>query len=122
MKKAADLEASTDKHPITPGEILPAGELYGDMLAESEKYADALKQYEKALVRSPNRLNSLWGAAHTAELTGDMGKAFWYYTKFVELTKDAEIEMENVNKAKAFLGMIEKKKEEIKEKKNKQNG
>ncbi|HSG30050.1 MAG TPA: hypothetical protein VLB82_00730 [Thermodesulfobacteriota bacterium] len=121
MKKAADLEATTDKHPITPGEILPASELYGDMLAKSEKYSQALKQYERTLVRSPNRFNSLLGAAQMAELSGDKGKAFWYYTKFVELTKDAEIQLDEVDKAKTFIGMIEKKKTEINNKKNKQS-
>ncbi len=112
MKKAADLESSTDKHPITPGEILPARELYGDMLAMSEKHADALKQYEMALVRSPNRLNSLWGAGHMAELKGDMGKAFWYYSKLVDLTKDAEVRLDSVEKAKSFIAVAEKKKSE----------
>ncbi|NIR65123.1 MAG: hypothetical protein GWN00_10450, partial [Aliifodinibius sp.] len=31
MKEAADTEDSVDKHPITPGHILPARELLGDM-------------------------------------------------------------------------------------------
>ena len=103
MKKAADLESTTDKHPITPGEILPARELYGDMLFESKSYADALKQYEKALIRSPNRLNSLYGAGHSAELSGDIGKARYYYSKLVELTSDADIKMDKVERAKNCL-------------------
>ena len=32
--QAADLEDSTDKHPVTPGQILPAREQYADLLAE----------------------------------------------------------------------------------------
>ncbi len=103
MKKAADLESTTDKHPITPGEILPARELYGDMLFESKSYADALKQYEKALIRSPNRLNSLYGAGHSAELSGDIGKAQYYYSKLVELTSDADIKMDKEERAKNYL-------------------
>jgi len=108
MKKAADLESTTDKHPITPGEILPARELYGDMLFESKSYADALKQYEKALIRSPNRFNSLYGAARAAELAGDVGKAQWYYSKFVELTKEAEIGLDKIENAKLYLASLQK--------------
>jgi len=108
MKKAADLESTTDKHPITPGEILPARELYGDMLFESKSYADALKQYEKALIRSPNRLNSLYGAGHSAELSGDIGKAQYYYSKLVELTKEAEIGLDKIENAKLYLASLQK--------------
>ena len=32
MKEAAGMEDKTDKHGVTPGEVLPARELYGDML------------------------------------------------------------------------------------------
>ena len=34
MRGAAALEASTDKHPVTPGAVLPARELLADLLAE----------------------------------------------------------------------------------------
>ena len=35
MRAAADLEASTEKHPVTPGAIIPARELLAEMLLES---------------------------------------------------------------------------------------
>jgi hypothetical protein len=34
LGQAADLEASKDKHPVTPGGIVPARELLGDLLLE----------------------------------------------------------------------------------------
>jgi cytochrome c-type biogenesis protein CcmH/NrfG len=71
MRKAAQLEASTEKHPVTPGEVLPAAELLGDMFMELEQYADARVAYEKSLARSPNRYNSLSGAARAAEREGN---------------------------------------------------
>jgi len=61
MKLAADMEDSTSKHPVTPGEVLPARELYADMLLENKEYVTALREYEEVLQRSPNRLNSLHG-------------------------------------------------------------
>jgi hypothetical protein len=34
LRSAADLEDSTDKHPVTPGPILPAREQLADLLVE----------------------------------------------------------------------------------------
>src|SRR5688572_26323434 len=37
MRESADLEASTEKHPVTPGALLPSRELLGDLLLELGK-------------------------------------------------------------------------------------
>ena len=37
MKEAAEMENKTSKHPVTPGEVLPADELLGDMLLAMNK-------------------------------------------------------------------------------------
>jgi tetratricopeptide (TPR) repeat protein len=55
MREAADLEDSMEKHPITPGEVLPVRELYGDMLLEEGRTEDAIAAYEASLERTPNR-------------------------------------------------------------------
>jgi tetratricopeptide (TPR) repeat protein len=60
---AADREDAVDKHPVTPGEVLPARELYADMLMEAGMYAKSLERYRIVLSGSPNRLNALLGAA-----------------------------------------------------------
>jgi hypothetical protein len=75
---AADREDAVDKHPVTPGEVLPARELYGDMLFEAGRYADALAQYRTVLVHSPNRLNALLGAAQAADKAGEAAVAAQY--------------------------------------------
>ena len=62
MRRAAKIEAATEKHPVTPGEILPAGELLADMLLKMGLYQEAQTTYLAALERSPNRFNSLYGA------------------------------------------------------------
>ncbi|MCK7497833.1 MAG: hypothetical protein MZW92_49125 [Comamonadaceae bacterium] len=36
MRAAADREDKTEKHPVTPGPIVPARELLGEMLLECE--------------------------------------------------------------------------------------
>jgi cytochrome c-type biogenesis protein CcmH/NrfG len=67
MQKADDLEDSVDKHPVTPGSVLPARELLGDMLLAMGLHAEALTAYNSALTVSPNRLRSLHGAGQAIE-------------------------------------------------------
>ncbi len=61
MSDAADLEDSMDKHPITPGEVLPVREIYGELLLRDERPEEALAAFESSLERTPNRKNALAG-------------------------------------------------------------
>ncbi len=74
-KAAADREDAVDKHPVTPGEVLPARELYADMLFETGDYTEALVQYRTVLRNSPSRLNAMQGAARAAEKAGETAAA-----------------------------------------------
>jgi hypothetical protein len=60
--KAADLEDSLDKNPVTPGAVLPARELLANMLILNGDYPDALSAYLASLNINPHRLNSIIGA------------------------------------------------------------
>ncbi len=71
MREAADLEASTPKHAVTPGPTLPAHELLGDLLLEQKQPADALIAYQRALELYPRRFNGLLGAVRAASALGD---------------------------------------------------
>ena len=102
MRKAAELETSTEKHPVTPGEILPARELLGEMLLDMGRYSEAQIEYETALKRSPNRFNSLYGAGLSAELGRD-GNAERYYRKIVEMTNSVATDRKQVKHAKNYL-------------------
>jgi tetratricopeptide (TPR) repeat protein len=79
MKTAADMEDSTTKHPVTPGEVLPARELYADMLLQLDQNENALREYEAVLNKNPNRFNSLYGAGVAAGRAGDDNKKTMYY-------------------------------------------
>ncbi|MFY9611724.1 MAG: hypothetical protein WAU45_24310 [Blastocatellia bacterium] len=103
MRAAADLEGSTDKHPVTPGAVLPARELLGDLLLELNQPAEAMKEYEASLRDAPNRFNGLYGAARAAELVGDRAKARGYYQKLISLCSHAEVERPELKRAKEFV-------------------
>ena len=66
MRAAADLESSTEKHPVTPGAIVPARELLAEMLLETGKREDALVELQHVLKDAPNRRNPMQLAATKA--------------------------------------------------------
>jgi tetratricopeptide (TPR) repeat protein len=103
MQKAAALESTTEKHPVTPGEILPARELLADMLLEMGRYREAQVEYEATLERSANRFNSLYGAGKAAELSHNKRQALLYYDRLVKMTTNATADREQVKHAKLYL-------------------
>jgi tetratricopeptide (TPR) repeat protein len=103
MRAAADLDDATDKHPVTPGAILPAREQLGELLLELKQPAAALEEFEISLGQSPNRFNSLYGAARAAQLAGDQKTAKSYYGKLVVLSRYADTTRPEIEEAKAFL-------------------
>jgi tetratricopeptide (TPR) repeat protein len=103
MQKAKEMEFSVDKHPVTPGYLLPAAELNGDLLMEMGKPGEALIQYEYSLETAPRRLNTLYGAAKAALESGDKQKATQYFKQIEELTRTATVEKAARTEALEFL-------------------
>ena len=90
MKLAAAMEDSVEKRPVTPGPVLPARELLGDMLLEAHQPAEALAAYEAVLHDSPGRFNSLAGAARAARAGGQSAAVRRYSEQLLALAKDAD--------------------------------
>ncbi|HUG53806.1 MAG TPA: hypothetical protein VMR21_09395 [Vicinamibacteria bacterium] len=88
MRSAAELEDVTDKHPVTPGAVLPARELLGDMLLEMGRPAEAVAEYAASLKVAPRRLYALLGAASAAHASGDRALAETYYAQARDVTGD----------------------------------
>jgi hypothetical protein len=103
MQAAADLEDSMEKHIVTPSPVVPARELFGEMLLEVRQPAEALKAFEASFQREPNRFRGIYGAAQAAALAGDRDKARMYYAKFVALTEKADRARPEIPLAKAYL-------------------
>jgi tetratricopeptide (TPR) repeat protein len=88
MNEAADMEDRTEKHPVTPCEVVPARELLADMQMEMKQWDRALTAYEQDLKKHPNRFNGLYGAAIASEKSGDGQKANAYFKQLVSFVKN----------------------------------
>jgi hypothetical protein len=104
LRAAADHEDRTDKHVVTPGPILPARELLGDMLLELKQPNEALVEYEVTVAKEPNRFRGLYGAGRAAELAGDREKARRYYGTLIQLVGDGAADRPELRQARAFVG------------------
>ena len=103
MKLAADMEDSTEKHPVTPGEVLPARELLGDMLLQAKENEEALNAYEMVLQKSPNRFNSLYGAATASEKLDNKKKTVFYCKQLLTQVDIANADRSEVFDVRSFL-------------------
>ena len=103
MRQAADLEDSNEKHIVTPGRVLPARELLGDMLLEAAQPAAALREYEASQAREPNRFRGCYGAARAAEAAADREKAAKSYEQLLVLAKDGDSERAELAHARAYV-------------------
>lgn len=102
MSLAADAEDKTEKSPVTPGPLMPARELYGDMLLDRGMANEALAAFEATMAKEPNRYNGYVGAAKAARATGDNAKAKAAYEKLIS-TAGATSERTTLAEAKAFV-------------------
>ena len=101
MRASADLEDATEKHPVTPGPVIPARELLADMLLENGKAPEALVEAESVLKTSPGRFNAERLAAKAAEQSGDAVKAEAHYRAMARLAKQNATRPE-LEKARTF--------------------
>ena len=103
MKEAVELEVATDKHPVTPGAVVPARELHADLLMELGRPAEAMAEYEASLVIAPNRLYPLSGAVRAADAAGQREKARALYATLEKLTAKGDGARPELTKLRASL-------------------
>jgi tetratricopeptide (TPR) repeat protein len=101
-RAAADSEEVTDKHPVTPAELLPARELQADMLLATGRYVEAGEAYRATLAREPGRARSLFGLARAAELAGERAAARAAYSDFLRLMSRSDGDRPELTTARAF--------------------
>jgi tetratricopeptide (TPR) repeat protein len=104
MRTAADREEATEKHPVTPGPLVPARELLGEMLLAADQPQAALQAFEASIQVEPNRFWGVYGAARAAELAGDRDKANTYYAQLIALAERTDSVRPALAQAKEFIG------------------
>jgi hypothetical protein len=102
MREAADAEDASDKHPVTPGNVMPSRELLGDMLLALKRPAEAQTEYERSLARDPNRYHGLAGAGRSAAAAGEPTAARAHYARLLLLT-DGQAGRPEQGEARVFL-------------------
>lgn len=85
MRASADMEDATEKDNVTPGTILPARALLGEMLLELKQPVAALKELETSLKLVPNHRRTLQHAIEAATASGNQVKADHYQQQFQQL-------------------------------------
>jgi hypothetical protein len=103
IRGAADREAKTEKHVITPGPLAPAREQLAEMLLEMDRPGDALREFEAVQLTEPNRFRAIYGAARSAERAGDRDRAKEHYVWLLELAGNADAGRAELAAARAFV-------------------
>lgn len=103
-EEAAELERTVEKHPVTPGALLPPYEALGDLLLELDRPGDALAAYEAGLEVWPERYRSLLGAARAARAAGDEERAREHYGRLLEVA--GESPRSGVREAREAVGEV----------------
>jgi tetratricopeptide (TPR) repeat protein len=106
MTAAVAMEDSMEKHPVTPGEVIPAGEALGEMLLEMGRFGVALEAFEQTLKSHPGRLNALYGAGVAASKIDNKQKANSYFKKLLENVGTTNSGRMEVRKVKQFMSGV----------------
>lgn len=103
LAAAADAESRLPPPSGPPDPMKPSYELYGEALLDLGRSEEAAKQFDLALLRTPNRTASLLGAARTAAKRGDDEAARGYYGKLAEIWRPADSGYPELAEAKSYL-------------------
>ena len=89
----------------TDGDI-PAHEMMGEILLDMNRPEVALTEYEAELKVSPNRFNSVYGAARAAEQAKHLDQATRYYRQLVASCGRGESTRSELSHAREFLSPV----------------
>ena len=103
MDAAVAIEDAIDSLSQPPYPIIPAHELYGSMLMEMGRPAEARKHFEETLRRTPGRPKAIVGIAQAAEALGDTATARAQYARLIEMWKSADRDRPELLAARRFL-------------------
>jgi tetratricopeptide (TPR) repeat protein len=103
LAEAAEIEDRMAPPSGPPEPIKPAPELYGEVLLEQGKAEEALRQFDRALLRMPNRSASRLGAARAAARLGRTEEARGHYAALAESWRQADPGTPELAEVKSYL-------------------
>src|SRR6266849_4873164 len=103
MTEAVAIEDAIEALSQPPYPIIPAHEVYGTLLMEMKRPAEAAKHFAETLRRTPGRPMAVYGIAQAAEALGDRPTALARYTEFLELWKQADPDRPELAIARRFV-------------------
>jgi tetratricopeptide (TPR) repeat protein len=106
MKEAVAIEDSIDGLSQPPYPIIPANELFGTLLMELNRPADAAERFLQTLKRTPGRPKAIYGIARAAQARGDNATAKQRYQEFLAIWNNADPDRPEVAAAKEFLAKV----------------
>src|SRR5262249_17939783 len=103
MDEAATIEDSIYALSQPPYPPVPVHELYGTLLLEMNRPAQAQQQFSTTLTRTPGRPKAIFGLARSAQAMGDSREAARQYETLIEMWKGADADRPQMVTAKQFL-------------------
>src|SRR2546426_7639469 len=103
MTEAVAIEDSLEALSQPPYPIIPAHALYGMLLMEMKRPAEAAKHFTEALRRTPGRPMAVYGVARAAEALGDRSTALARYTEFLDLWEQSSLDRPQLSTARRFV-------------------
>jgi hypothetical protein len=101
MRSAADLKDKTDKHPVTPGPVLPA-RVVGRIVHGIGSAGTCISRVRSGAAEFSEEVQRD-GAARSAELSGDRKRANDRYSELLQLCGEADTQRLEMQNARAYL-------------------
>ena len=103
MTRATKIEEEMSPPSGPPSLIKPSHELLGEILLAANRPKDAVKQFETAMLRQPNRARSLLGLARANAKAGDTKAAAEAYSRLMRQWGQADSGLAELREAQDYL-------------------
>jgi tetratricopeptide (TPR) repeat protein len=103
LSEASEIESRMPPPMGPPDPLKPSQELYGEVLLELGRPEEAARQFDLALLRTPNRAASLLGSARAAVKRGDAETARERYAKLAAIWGQADPGHPELAEVKGYL-------------------
>ena len=103
LKQAVTEENAIEKRPVTPGPLIPARELYAELLLDLKRFDEALAEFDLLLKEAPKRFNALYGAGQAALGLGEKARALEYFETLAMNCQHADADRPELLTARKIL-------------------